>query len=167
MKVGLRTWKTVLSVFICFMLDELRNNGIPFYSVIASILCIQKNTKDSFKEGKKREITTIIGAIAGVIYLYIERLLPSIQFDFIRYILLSLLLIPIIQVSRLLKQEGGTFLMCVVFLSVTVNHNLDISPLTFAINRVIDTSIGILVGISINSIPFHKIKEISLKHPSI
>lgn len=159
MKIGLRTWKTVIAVFICFMIGELRIDGIPFYSAIAAILCIQKTTKDSFKEGKKREIATIIGASVGVIYLYIERLIPPIQFDFLRYSLLSLLLIPIIQLSRMIKQEDGTFLMCVVFLSVTVNHNLDSSPISFAIARIIDTSIGILIGILVNHLPFNTIKK--------
>lgn len=166
MKIGLRTWKTVISVFICFMIGELRIDGIPFYSAIAAILCIQKTTSDSYKEGKKREIATIIGAIIAIIYLYIERLIPSIQYNFLRYSLLSLLLIPIIQLSRMIKQEDGTFLMCVVFLSVTVNHNLDSIPINFAIARVIDTSIGILIGILVNHLPFDKIRKAISSHPS-
>lgn len=157
MKIGLRTWKTVLSVFICFMIDEMRNTGIPFYSVIASILCIQKTTQDSFKEGKKRFISTILGASLGVFYLSIERLFPLIEIAIVRYLILSLFLIPIIQFSRLLKVENGIFLTCVVFLSVTVNHGFDINPIEFAMDRVVDTSIGIGVANIINLIPFEKL----------
>ncbi len=47
-KIGGRTRKTVLAVFLCFLIDTIRKDGVPFYAAIAAILCIQNNLKDSF-----------------------------------------------------------------------------------------------------------------------
>ena len=40
--------------------------------------------------------------------------------------------------------------MCVVFLCVTVTHEKDLSPVSFAINRIVDTTIGSIIALLIN-----------------
>lgn len=94
---------------------------------------------------QNREIATIIGGIEGMCFLIVERMFRPISSEIIRELILSITLIPIIYLSVVLKQQKGTFLMCVVFLCVTVTHNTDTSPLAFAINRIVDTSLGISV----------------------
>lgn len=149
-KVGGRIWKTVIAVFLCFLIDTIRNTGTPFYAAIAAILCIQRNQHDSIKQAKNREIATIIGGIYGMMFLLFERYIFPISIELLRYATLSLLLIPVIKFSLLIRQEKGTFLMCVVFLCVTVTHEGDISPVSFAINRILDTTIGIVVAVAVN-----------------
>lgn len=149
-KVGGRIWKTVIAVFLCFLIDTIRNTGIPFYAAIAAILCIQRNQHDSIKQAKNREIATIIGGIYGMMFLLFERYIFPISVVLLRYAILSLLLISVIKFSLLIRQEKGTFLMCVVFLCVTVTHEGDISPVSFAINRILDTTIGIVVAVTVN-----------------
>lgn len=73
-KVGLRTIKTVLSVFLCFLIDSLRASSVPFYAVIASILCIQPDMENSLSVAKNRELSTIIGGILGMLFLLMERI---------------------------------------------------------------------------------------------
>ncbi|XBX08664.1 aromatic acid exporter family protein [Enterocloster clostridioformis] len=149
-KVGGRIWKTVIAVFLCFLIDTIRNTGIPFYAAIAAILCIQRNQHDSIKQAKNREIATIIGGIYGMMFLLFERYIFPISIELLRYATLSLLLIPVIKFSLLIRQEKGTFLMCVVFQCVTVTHEGDISLVSFAINRILDTTIGIVVAVTVN-----------------
>lgn len=55
--------------------------------------------------------------------------------------------------SVLIKQEKGTFLMCVVFLCITVTHGDDESALVFGFNRIIDTTIVVVVALLINHFP--------------
>ena len=74
----------------------------------------------------------------------------------LRYLFLSISLIPIINFSVWVKQEKGTFLMCVVFLCITATHGNDESPLAFAIDRIIDTTIGIFIALFINQFPKSK-----------
>ena len=153
-KIGGRIWKTVAAVFLCFVIDDIcRKGGVPFYAAIAAILCIQSNWEDSLKTAKNREIATIIGGIWGMLFLIFEKQTGFDPGDLVRYALLSLLLIPIIKLSVGLKQEKGTYLMCVVFLCVTVTHGGDVSPVEFAINRMIDTTIGIAMALIVNQVP--------------
>lgn len=152
-RVGGRTGKTVIAVFSCFLIDTLRENDIPFYAAIAAILCIQHNLKDSLNAALTREIATVIGGIFGMVILSFEKNIYRIPNDLLRYLFLSFLLIPIINFSVLIKQEKGTFLMCVVFLCITATHGNDESPLAFAIDRIIDTTIGIVVALLINQFP--------------
>lgn len=154
MKIGLRTLKTVLAVFVCFLIDDIRQAGVPFYAAIAAVLCVQHNRKDSFKAAKNREIATIIGGICGMGFLIFEKNIYHIHSEIFRHLVLSLMLIPIIKLSVLIKQTQGTFLMCVVFLCVTVTHENDISPVQFAFNRIIDTTIGICTALFINCLSF-------------
>ncbi|MDD3417168.1 MAG: aromatic acid exporter family protein [Lachnospiraceae bacterium] len=46
-KIGGRIVKTVIAVFLCFLVDTIRTSGAPFYAAIAAILCIQRNPKGS------------------------------------------------------------------------------------------------------------------------
>ncbi len=85
--------------------------------------------------------------------LLIEKNIYSIPCEILRYLCLSVLLIPIINFSVLIKQEKGTFLMCVVFLCITVTHGNDESPLAFGLNRITDTTVGIMIALLINQIP--------------
>ena len=52
--------------------------------------------------------------------------------ELFRELVLSLMLIPLIYLSLLLKQKNGTALICVVFLCVTITHERDTNPLYFA-----------------------------------
>lgn len=160
-KIGGRTRKTVLAVFLCFLIDTIRKDGVPFYAAIAAILCIQHNLKDSFSVALTREIATIIGGVFGMTILTVEKGIYRIPNDLLRYLFLSVLLIPIINFSVWIKQEKGTFLMCVVFLCITTTHGTDENPLTFGIARIIDTTIGIIIALLINKYPSRESRKIT------
>ena len=155
-RVGGRTGKTVIAVFTCFLIETVRENVIPFYDAIAAIIFIQHNFKDSLNTALTREIATVIGGIFGAIILSFEKNVYRIPNELLRYLFLSISLIPIINFSVWIKQEKGTFLMCVVFLCITATHGNDESPLAFAIDRIIDTTIGIFIALFINQFPKSK-----------
>lgn len=73
-KVGLRTTKTVLSVFLCFLIDSFRSTSVPFHAVIASILCIQPDMENSLSVAENRELSTIIGGMLGMLFLFMEKI---------------------------------------------------------------------------------------------
>ena len=152
LRVGGRTIKTVAAVFLCFLVDTARNSNTAFYAAIAAILCIQRTPKDSWRVALNREIATISGGVWGMAVLLIEKNIYSIPCEILRYLCLSVLLIPLINFSVLIKQEKGTFLMCVVFLCITVTHGNDESPLAFGLNRITDTTVGIIIALILNQI---------------
>lgn len=67
-KIGLRTTKTVISVFLCFLLDSMRTGGIPFYATIAAILCVWQDLKNSWTIGKNRRSLRLSAIYGGCFF---------------------------------------------------------------------------------------------------
>lgn len=154
--VGMRIVKTAIAVFLCFMVDYLRGAGVPFYSAIAAILCMQPDVKNSFRVALNRTCGTLIGGLYGMLVLIgLRTFLPG-GHPVLQYLLIALALIPLIYITVLVNKTAATYITCVVFLSITVSHGLDLLPYEFALNRIADTIIGILVSLGVNSIPFLK-----------
>lgn len=149
--IGMRVTKTVVAVYICFLISFLRE-GLPFYSAIAAILSMQTNPKDSINVGKNRIKGTLIGGLYGFLAIVLVNLIGVELFGYIHYLVLSLALIPIIYTNVHLRSQTSTYISCVVFLSITVAHGGDSSPMYFTLNRVVDTLIGIGVSWFINII---------------
>ena len=158
LRVGERTVKTVLAVYLCLLIGIVRKSDTSFYAAIAAVLCVQRTSKDSIREAFNREVATVIGGIWGMLVLLFERYFWCSPCEVLRYLFLSVILIPIINFSVLIKRERGTFLMCVVFLCITVTHGNDESPLSFGIARILDTTIGIVIALIINQFPIRRAK---------
>lgn len=127
---------------------------MPFYAAITAILCVQPKTADSLEVAANREVATIIGGLAGMGFLYALHGFGLSKPDALRYALIAAALIPLISLSVWLERPKATFLTCVVFLSVVVFHEEDVQPFWFAFNRVLDTTIGIVVALIVNLIPW-------------
>ena len=115
--------------------------------------------KSEVKENESQTSTDFIRGILGMLFLTIERVLVTIYPELFRGLILSLMLIPIIYLSLLLKEKNGTALMYVVFLCVTITHERDMDPLYFAWSRIVDTSLEIVISLIVNSIPFHQLQK--------
>lgn len=147
MHFGLRIWKSVLGVFLCGLIDLLRGQaGTPFYSCIALLQCMRQDKEDSLKFSLQREMGTLIGAFYGVFMILwfndVEGLL--------RYTIISLAIIPIINTAILIRHKNAAYFACVVFLSIAINHLGDRNPYLFVFNRWLDTTIGIVLAYMIN-----------------
>lgn len=149
--IGLRVIKTVISVYVCFLISFVRN-GIPFYSAIAAVLCMKSDYTNSLKVGKSRMIGTLIGGIYGFLAIIFIEYVNIKLFVYIHYLILSLFLIPIIYTNVFLKVSSSTYISCVVFFSITASSGRNMGPMYFTLNRMIDTLIGIVVSIVINLI---------------
>lgn len=158
-KIGLRIIKSAIAVFLCFAVDLLRGDGIPFYSAIAALLCMQPDISSSLRTGISRMEGTLIGGFAGMLLLFFERrFLPS-DARLLQYLMVSAMIVPLIYITVLLKMTSASYITCVVFMSVTVSHGADVSPWLFALNRILDTLIGIVVSLAVNAVPFLKGKK--------
>lgn len=149
--IGMRVIKTVISVYVCFLISFVRN-GIPFYSAIAAILCMQSDYANSLKVGKSRMVGTVIGGIYGFLAIIFIDYVNVELVSYIHYLILSLFLIPIIYTNVFLKVNSSTYISCVVFFSITASSGRNIGPMYFALNRMIDTLIGIVVSLVVNLI---------------
>lgn len=158
-KIGMRLIKTAIAVFLCFLVDFFRDGGTPFYSAIAAILCMQPELGGSLKVGKERIIATIIGGIAGMAMLAFERYAVSIEPVLVRYFVISIMVIILMYITVLLKKPSCAYLTCVVFMSIVISHVADANIYVFALNRILDTLIGIFIAIVINAIHMPHRKE--------
>ena len=155
--IGMRIVKSAAAVFLCFLLSLLRGRffpflgqGVPFYSAIAAILCMQPYVSGSVKTALNRTVGTVIGAAGGTLFLLVEREAGLQGMPLLRDLLLAMCIIPLLYVTVVLKKTTASYITCVVFLSITVSHAADVNPYLFALNRMADTLIGIFVSLLVN-----------------
>lgn len=147
--IGMRIVKTVIAVFICAIIGWLRGET-TFFSMIAAVLCMQKSAEKTFTTSFNRVMGTAVGGVYGVAALFLEtqfglqRILP------IYYLVVSLTLIPVILTTVFIKKPSVAGFACVVFLSTTVYHVGDANPYAYALNRMLDTVVGIVVALVVN-----------------
>lgn len=70
---GQRIVRSVIAVALCFAVYELRGRrGIPFYSALAVLQCMQPYKDSTLQMAKKRTTGTFVGAFWGLILIVIE-----------------------------------------------------------------------------------------------
>lgn len=148
---GMRTVKSAVAVLICLCIGTLRGeSGMPFYSAIAAVLCMQPDIVGSLKTAAQRTLATLIGGFMGLMLLLLERyVLPPLPL-LLHYVLVAVAIIPLIHMTVMMKKTDVSYVTCVVFLSVVISHASDLSPLLFSVNRMLDTLIGIVVSLLVN-----------------
>ena len=161
--IGWRIIKSALAVFLCYLVSFLRGNaGIVFYSQLAALWCIQVYVQNSKQNAVQRLVGTVIGALFGLLYLLIRNgihLEESSHYDMVDAVCISLFIVVILYATVLLKKKQASYFSCVVFLSIVVNHVSDNFPYLFVWNRFLDTVIGIIIGIGINSFSLPRAKQ--------
>lgn len=156
--LGLRIIKSSVGVLCGFIIYFIRGcNGTPFYTALAVLWCMRPNIRDGYKMAKQRTIGTFIGGVYGFIILMISIYL-NIPTN-IHYIICSLMIIPIIYTTLLIKKKNASYFSCVVFLSIVINHITDENPYLFVFNRILDTEIGILLSLVINQLHIPRTKN--------
>lgn len=149
-RVGMRMVKTALAVCICFSIYILRGEeGVPVFSTIAAIICMQPHVDNSRQAAFNRIVGTLVGAAFALLILYLIRFIPW-QYRYFRYVVISFSVIPVMYVTVLLKKTGASALAGIVLLSICLSNGGQ-PPITDAVNRSVETIIGILVSLGVNS----------------
>lgn len=149
-RIGLRTLKTALAVFICLCVASTQ----PFFAAITSIFCIQNTHDDSIKVALTRTIGTILGGVFGLIFLciclYIRtfNLPETITSLFVNFVICIGIILTIYCIN-LLKRPAWIPIGCVVFLAVTT-ANADNAPLYYTVVRCSETIFGMIIGLLVN-----------------
>ena len=165
---GQRIVRSTIAVALCFVIYYLRGKrGIPFYSALAVLQCMQPYHTSMKEMAKKRTTGTFVGAFWGLVVILILLALNGnrpggIEESFTKYMLTSLFTGIVLYSTVVLDCKKSSYFSCVVFLSITVMHITDESPILFVMNRVLDTLIGIGLAIIVNSahLPRRKHNEI-------
>lgn len=162
--IGARIIKSSVAVALCMVIYFFRTllpigNGIPFYSALAALWCLQPYHDTTKKNAGQRSIGTLTGALFGLIFLMLMRTVDLTE-PIIVYLLASALIIPVIYTTVILNKRNASFFSCVVFLSIALTHSFDDEPYLFVFNRLLDTFIGIAVGLVVNNL------RLPVKHDS-
>lgn len=150
--VGARILKSTAGVVICYIIYILRGNqGTPFYSMLAVLWCLQPYSSRTLTMALQRTIGTLIGVTYGLITLLLEIYVLRIYNSPAGYIFTSLMIIPVLYTTVLMKKKNASYFSCVVFLSIAVIHISDANPFIFVANRFFETFSGIAIGVILNS----------------
>ena len=148
-RIGMRIIKTVVAVFLCGVLGYLREAS-AFYSMIAAVVCIQNSAGKTIESSVNRMIGTLIGGMVGVLVVYSLDTLGILYIELVRYAVLALMLIPIIEICLAIKKPGCAAMACIVFLCVTVNHSIGDTPAIYSIERLFETLVGVALACGID-----------------
>lgn len=140
-KLGMRNIKTGISVMICALLGGIIVEN-PFYSAIGCIISVQDTVKGSLSAGITRVKGTTLGGILGFLIVLLAPGNP---------ILCGLGVMVTIYLCNLLNLNKGIVVACVTFLSIYLGV-IDSTPAKYSFYRVLDTSIGVIVGVFVNYI---------------
>lgn len=162
--IGARIIKSSVAVALCMIIYYFRTllpigNGIPFYSALAALWCLQPYYETTKSNAGQRSIGTFIGAGFGLTFIILLKTI-GLKRQALVFLLAAIVIIPVIYFTVILNKKNATFFSCVVFLSIALTHSFDDDPYLFVFNRVLDTFIGIGVGFVVNC--FH----LPLKHDS-
>lgn len=139
MVIGPRIWKTGIAVALCIFLVKSFDLASPLLAVVAAIITIQPSITKSIVQGGNRVIATIIGGFIGFVIVSYFGAHP---------ITVGLAVILAIAISIRLKLQDGIVITAITVAAVMVDVTGD--PKYFALYRLIETLIGIGVGVGVN-----------------
>lgn len=138
-KIGMRTIKTGISVAVSLWIAQLFNLKNPSFVGIAAIVSMQSTVNESFVVGKNRMLGTFVGAGVGLLFSYF---LPH------NYFFLALGIIVVIHIHNLFDWKKPLALSAIVFLAIFLYK--ESNTVSYALHRLLDTFIGIIVSMLIN-----------------
>lgn len=153
-KPGQRIIKSMIAVFFAMLISHVRSEfSMPLHAAITSIICLQQGVQETESIGINRILGSIIGGFMGLLYLLaIERF--HVHYV-VNYLVITFVIGFLIYLLATLKLKKAITITIVVFLSITVMHGgADAYPYQIAVNRVIDTLVGVFMSILINRMDF-------------
>lgn len=149
-KPGLRAVKTTIVVFLCLLIAFLFKRENAFYATIAAVVCLQPTYDETFRLGLNRVIGTVIGGAFGYLVLELCTKIPYYH-EYWYMLIVPVGIVLLIYLCNVVNRKAAVAICCIVFLSITANSSRDIThALSYVLNRVLDTSIGIIIAMLVN-----------------
>ena len=163
-KIGARIIKSGVAVLLCFLIYQINcRSGILFYIALAALQCMQPDRISSKSIAKQRICGTFIGALYGLLTILLQyKFLLPLQLPYACYCaVVALCVMASLYTAVVLKLQSAAYFSCVVYLSITMVHIGDENPCLFVVNRVVDTLLGVGIGMLVNcfQLPRHRQKD--------
>lgn len=149
-KIGMRNIKTSLAAALCALIYALFPDRSPAFACIGAIFGMGSDLKNSKLNGGNRFFGTIIGGIIGIIMFRIHLIFyPEgghtwllVPLTFIG----TMILIVVCQMFWVGGVQPGGVVLCIVLFNTPVDNYI-----SYALNRMFDTGVGVLVALLVNS----------------
>ena len=122
-RIGMRLIKSVVVMLLCFGVYYLRGRrGIPFYSAIAALQCIQPYHAGTKKFARNRFIGTVAGTFWGILLMLVMHYLhPEIlQDERIYYAFVCVLAGMVMYTTVVLNVAETAYFTAVIFLGIGI-----------------------------------------------
>ena len=143
--IGLRTVKTVAAVIISMLLVEIY--GTSSSKLIFAMLGAMAAMQPTFNESVESSLTQIVGVLFGALMGVLLSLLPWNSF-----ICAGIGIMLVIILYNIFHIRFSPGLPC--YMVVMICTTPDVLPFSYALGRVWDTAIGLVVGMLINTLVF-------------
>lgn len=148
-KIGMRNIKTSLSVFLCLLLFYFIDRENSIFACVAAVICMQNTVVDSLEKGISRILGTIVGGLVGMFVLFISSQVFAFNEELMIFII-PLGIIMLIEICVMIDKKQAVVISCVVYLSILISKNRDGGYVLYTLNRVLDTSVGIIIALLVN-----------------
>nr|MCR4926250.1 FUSC family protein [Clostridiales bacterium] len=128
--------------FIKFLLDR----GNPIFACVACVVVMQNSIKNSKLFAISRIFGTAIGTLNGLIFSIVTQ---KITLGYLNYFIIFIGIIIIIKICNSIKHPDASSISIITFLVIMISLDYG-SPVLYAINRFIDTVIGITISLAVN-----------------
>ncbi len=161
--IGMRNIKTALAATLCALLYLFVDRN-PTFACIGAIFGIGSDMGNSWLNGGNRLFGTVIGGFMGMamfrLYIIFE---PDGKFHPLLLLFLAIGIIIMILISQMLRWPGaiqpGGVVLCIILFNTPVD-----TYVSYSVNRMIDTAIGVLIALLVNFLlPREKIEKWSEK----
>ena len=150
--VGMRNVKTAIAATLCALIYfPIQRN--PTFACIGAVFGLGNDMENSWLNGGNRLLGTIFGGVLGMLlysfYLYFYPEGTKEGFNLLILLLLFMGVVALILVSQIFNwpgaiQPGGVMLSILLF-----NQPAD-TFVSYSLNRIFDTAIGVIVALIVN-----------------
>lgn len=146
--LGLRSMKTALAALLTALLYGFLPDSNPTFACIGAIFGMGADMEESRRSGGNRFFGTIIGGFIGLGLYWLEHLIFPEGNYWLRLPTVFLGTIILISLCVLFRWPGGVqpggVVLCIILFN-TPPHHID-----YAIHRMIDTGVGVVVALVVN-----------------
>ena len=144
-RIGLRTIKTAAAVVLSMLLVNIYGFSTSklIFAMLGAMAAVQPTFKESLESALTQIVGVMFGAFMGVLLL---------QLPIHPLVAAGIGIILVIMLYNVLQLRFSPSLACLIV--VTLCTDRQIQPLIYAVERIWDTTIGLSVGMFINTLIF-------------
>ncbi|MGX7172880.1 FUSC family protein [Enterococcus ratti] len=146
-RLGMRTIKSALAVFLCILFFHVANRGLPMIAALSAVFSLRQDLTTTLSFGRSRIVGNTIGGCLGIFYFLVKSVL---HYGFwVELFLLPTLVVVVIVISDGINNNSGIISAISTLLLIALSIPQDETSF-YAIQRVLDTFIGTFIAIGIN-----------------